>query len=620
MIKKMTSIAALIFLIAAMLLTNTQNEESKMTMMKDINPITKLDYPDADVIRVDDTYYMVSTTMYFMPGCEILRSYDLVNWEHATYVYDTLDGTAAQKLTGKENAYGQGMWAASLRYHDGVYYVCFVANDTHKTYIYQSKDINGPWEKYTLEGFYHDNSILFDDDGRIYIIYGNKDIYLKELIFEEQDQSEGLRHLTDKGTAPAKLILSDTNEVYLGYEGSHFYKINGKYYICVIHMPKSTGKRTEAVFVSDTPEGPYYGKDVMDDDRGYRKSGVAQGGIVESPSGNWYGILFQDSGAVGRIPCLMPVTWQKISVADLSATAAALKENLISTDTDGKVDFPVFGVDGKIPEEFEIEDLKPGYEYAPLVSSDDFKTDYTDSLSSSFGFKPCWQFNHEPDLSLVDRDLENGIVTITTGKISSNLVQAQNTLTQRTLFPGCEASVTVDARNLNDGDYAGLCLLESEYGFIAVTKRDSSYYLVMGKREIESKDLWGERHDDEPFEEVECVSLDSPIVTVHAGACFDNRTAQSIKSTNATGKQPSLIPYSDDTVSFFYNPDSEHLKKLGKSHKMEFKLDHFTGARFGLFVYSTKEIGGSAGFSNFVYNADNAGKDISSFATGIKDD
>ena len=539
--------------------------------MNNINPITKLDYPDPEVIRVGDTYYMVSTTMYFMPGCEILRSYDLVNWEHAAYVYDTLDGTDAQKLEGKENVYGCGMWAASLSCHEGVYYVCFVANDTHKTYIYQSEDIYGPWEKYTLADFYHDNSILFDDDGKIYIVYGNTDIYLKELKFDEA------MHLTDVGTEPEKLIISDKNEVYLGYEGSHFYKIGGKYYIFFIHMPKATGKRTEAVFVADKPEGPYYGKDVMDDDRGYRNSGVAQGGIVDSPSGKWYGILFQDSGAVGRIQCLMPVTWGKIT-----------------TDEGKEVDFPVFGEGGKIPEEFEIEDLNPGYKYAPLVSSDDFKTDYSGAKTSSFGFKPCWQFNHEPDLSLVKRDLEKGTVTIKTDKICSNLIQAKNTLTQRTLFPGCEASVTVDASGIKDGDYAGLCLLESEYGFIAVTKRDSSYYLVMGKRELETKDIWGERCDDEPFEEVECVPLDSPVVTLHAGVCFDNKTVR-------RNKQQSLIPHADDTVSFFYTTDQEHLKKLGSDHKMEFKLDHFTGARFGLFIYSTKEIGGSASFSNFIY-------------------
>lgn len=86
-------------------MNNTGNQE--------INPITRLDYPDPDVIRVDNTYYMVSTTMHFMPGCEILRSYDLVNWEHASYVYDVLDSTPGQKIEGEENIYGQGMWAAS---------------------------------------------------------------------------------------------------------------------------------------------------------------------------------------------------------------------------------------------------------------------------------------------------------------------------------------------------------------------------------------------------------------------------------------------------------------------------------------------------------------------------
>ena len=566
-----------------------------MAKRKNINPITKLDYPDVDVIRVGDVYYMVSTTMYFMPGCEILRSYDLVNWEHAAYVYDTLDSTAAQRLEGKENIYGNGMWAASLRCHKGIYYICFVANDTHKTYVYQSKDIAGPWGKYTLEGFYHDNSILFDDDGRIYIVSGNKHIWLKELRLDASGR------LMDAGTAPAKLILSDSDDVYLGYEGAHFYKINGRYYIFLIHIPKAVPKRTEAVFVADRPEGPYYGKDVMNDDRGYRHSGAAQGGIVETPTANWYSILFQDSGSVGRIPVLMPVTWQKTPVADLSVTAAASDGDTLPADADGRVDFPVFGDQGKIPEAFEIEDLKPGYTYVPLVSGDDFRTDYAGTSSSSFGFKPCWQFNHEPDLPLVKRDTENGIVTITTGKISRNLVQAKNVLTQRTLFPACEASVTVDAGGINDGDYAGLCLLESQYGFIAVTKRESAWYLVMGKREINAKDIWGERHDDEPAEEAACIPLDRPVVTLHAGVCFDYGTYR-----NAAYADEGLIPLADDTVSLFYSTEPGHLKKLGPDHRLAFKLDHFTGARFGLFAFSTKETGGSAGFSNFILKgADN---------------
>ena len=79
---------------------------------------------------------MVSTTMHFMPGCEILQSFDLVHWEHVTYVYETLDHTDAQQLKSGQNIYGQGMWAASLRYHEGRFYICFVANDTRKIYFY----------------------------------------------------------------------------------------------------------------------------------------------------------------------------------------------------------------------------------------------------------------------------------------------------------------------------------------------------------------------------------------------------------------------------------------------------------------------------------------------------
>ena len=105
------------------------------------------DYPDPDIICVDDTYYMVSTTMYFMPGGVILRSYNLVDWEIASYVYDELDGTPAQRLWDDRGIYSQGMWAASIRHHNGLFYVSFVANDTHQTYLYTSEKIEGPWKK-----------------------------------------------------------------------------------------------------------------------------------------------------------------------------------------------------------------------------------------------------------------------------------------------------------------------------------------------------------------------------------------------------------------------------------------------------------------------------------------
>lgn len=271
-------------------MNNTGNQE--------INPITRLDYPDPDVIRVDNTYYMVSTTMHFMPGCEILRSYDLVNWEHASYVYDVLDSTPGQKIEGEENIYGQGMWAASLRYHKGIFYVCFVANDTGKTYIYSAPSIEGPWKKSYIKGFYHDCSILFDDDDRVYIASGNKYIRLQELDADLSGPKEG---------GIDRIVVKDEGHPGLGYEGTHFYKINGKYYLFFIHSLRKEWKRVEACFVSDSLEGEFTGGDVLNDDMGYCNQGVAQGGIVDTPDGKWYAVLFQDRGAVGRIPVLVPI-------------------------------------------------------------------------------------------------------------------------------------------------------------------------------------------------------------------------------------------------------------------------------------------------------------------------
>jgi beta-xylosidase len=246
------------------------------------NPILRADFPDPDVIRVEDTYYMVSTTMHFMPGAVILRSFDLIHWEIYTHVYDTLDDTPMQKLNGDQSIYGQGMWAASLRHHRGRFYVCFVANDTRKTYLYQANDISGPWKKQTIEGFYHDCSLLFDDDDRVYIVYGNTEIYLTELNEYLTGPKLGGLH---------RWIVRDREGVRLGYEGTHFYKINQRYYLFfILWLSDGSGRRVEACFSADSLEEEFTGKDVLDDDMGFFNMGVAQGGIVDTPDGDWYAI------------------------------------------------------------------------------------------------------------------------------------------------------------------------------------------------------------------------------------------------------------------------------------------------------------------------------------------
>jgi len=133
------------------------------------NPVINSDFPDPDVIRVGDTYYMASTTMYLMPGGDILRSRDLVHWEFVGHAFSQLEDNPAHCLEDGREIYGLGMWAPSLRYHKGTFYLTFSCNDTHKSLLFLANDPAGPWQRIEMGGFFYDSSLFFDDDDRVYI-------------------------------------------------------------------------------------------------------------------------------------------------------------------------------------------------------------------------------------------------------------------------------------------------------------------------------------------------------------------------------------------------------------------------------------------------------------------
>lgn len=496
------------------------------------NPIMKCDYPDPDVIRVRDIYYMISTTMHFFPGGAILRSYDLMHWELVCYLYDILEDTPGSRLEAEENIYGQGMWAPSLRYHDGTFYVCFVANDTHKTYLFYTEEIEGSWQRKEIEGFYHDASLLFDD-GKVYIVYGNTEIYITELTPDMSRPLEGGLH---------RMLIKDTTDVRLGYEGTHIYKINGLYYLFFIHWGRATdARRTQACFVSDSLTGEFRGQDVLNDDLGYHNQGVAQGGIVDTPDGDWFAILFQDSGAVGRIPVLVPVHFEN--------------------------SFPVFGLDGAVPRELHLPSLKPGHNYEPLFTSE--FVDKENALNLQ------WQWNHLPDSSLYT--LSQTTFTLWTNKLSTNLTQAMNTLTQRLMFPSSEVSVRIDGSRMNNGDIAGLAAFQGCYACIALKKEMNQYYLVILERNRGDISQNMTDRDTLPGNETARVLVTDPVVAVRMCADFMDMK---------------------DEVTFSYQSGNEWLS-LGSPHKLYFMLDHFTGCRAGLFLYSMETTGGGCTFSDF---------------------
>lgn len=490
------------------------------------NPIFWSDVPDVDVLRVGDAYYMVSTTMHVMPGCPIMKSKDLVNWEIQSYIYDIIEENDAYNLKNGQNVYGRGQWATSLRYNNGTFYACFVCNDMKKTYMYYTKDIeSGKWDRYEYDGIYHDMSVLFDDDGRVYMFHQCGDVRITEL---ESDCSK-----IKEGGIDQLLFSTPKENIGLRCEGCHAYKKDGYYYLIFIEWPTDgNARRREICYRSKELLGPYERKQIMDDDLGYHNKGVAQGAFFDTPDGDWFAMLFQDHDAVGRIPCIMPMTWE-----------------------DG---WPVLGIDGKVPHEFETPfEEGPKFE---MVISDDFN-------HSENKLANQWQWNHNPINSAWSFTDRPGYLRLTTAQMATSVLDARNTLTQRTEGPNCTCTVVLEVAGMKDGDFAGLVALQSNYGTVGVKVCDGVKSIAMSKKDGE----------------IEAVDLSDTVDKVYLRVYFDYEDSR-------------------DIADFYYSLDGVDYIKIGSELKMLYTLDHFMGYRIGLYNYATKELGGYADFEYFDYN------------------
>ena len=505
------------------------------------NPFIWSDVPDDDVIRVEDTYYMVSTTMFFSPGAPIMKSKDLVSWEICNYVYDTYADGNKQNLIGGEHDYAHGQWAASLRYKDGVFYVFFGSYGTGKSYIYKTTDIeHGTWSRTELNGMYHDASILFDDDGRNYLVYGGGgEIKIKEFNSE----------MTDFKWGGADQTLLKTGLDNLAGEGSHIQKIGDYYYIFLIAWPSTSG-RIELCYRSKSLLGAYEGKTVLNSGLGTYGSGVAQGGIVDTPSGDWYGVLFQDHGSVGRIPVLVPVTWQ-----------------------DG---WPIMGINGKAPTTLKID---TNYTGTSLARDDDFSY-----ASNKLALE--WQWNHNPDNDAWSVTERKGWLRLHNEHIAQSILHARNTLTMRTEGPSCSSVIKLDTANMKDGDCAGLSAFQFNYGNVGVYHAGNAKYIYMAKNAsyggnsavMDSKD-----------DVIETVPMQGDIIYLKEEFVFNTVDENFNVSNNI------------DKVNFFYSYDGTNWTKIGSTLNMTYDLKLFTGYRSAVYSYPTKSTGGWADIDFFDY-------------------
>jgi len=129
--------------------------------------------------------------MHSMPGCPIMKSINLRDWELVSYLYDIFEDNEGHQLLDGNGIYGKGSWAASLRFHKGSYYVCFSSNDMNQFYVYRTDDIEqGRWERFVIQGLHHDPSLLFDED-RVFVIHGNGNIRITELTEDATALREG---------------------------------------------------------------------------------------------------------------------------------------------------------------------------------------------------------------------------------------------------------------------------------------------------------------------------------------------------------------------------------------------------------------------------------------------
>jgi beta-xylosidase len=399
------------------------------------NPIIYADVPDMSMIRVGDSYYMSSTTMHMSPGVPIMKSKDLVNWKLVNYAYNTLGDVDALTLNNGRNAYGRGSWASCIRYNNGTFYVSTFSTTTGKTYIYSTKDIEkGPWKEISFSPSFHDHTLIFDDDGRVYLITGNKKLTLVELNADLSGVKTGgiNQVILENSSAPSG------NDSGLG-EGSQLFKVNGKYYLYNITWPKG-GMRTVVIHRADKLTGPWEGRVAFQD------KGVAQGGMVDTPDGRWFAYLFRDYGSVGRIPYIVPIKWE-----------------------DG---WPVIGVNGKVPDVLDLpasKGLIPG-----VVAPDEFTR-----RKVELALPLVWQWNHNPVKDLWSVTARKGFLRLTTGSIDTLFVQARNTLTQRTFGPECSGSTSIDVSNMKEGDFAGLALLQRKFGLVGVKYSNGTKFIVM---------------------------------------------------------------------------------------------------------------------------------------------
>ncbi|MBE5950106.1 MAG: glycosyl hydrolase 43 family protein [Lachnospiraceae bacterium] len=458
------------------------------------NPILYADYSDPDVIRVGGTFYMTASSFNYIPGLPILTSKDLVNWELKNYAiknalpYDTYDSPAHAK----------GIWAPSIRYRNGEFYI-FVGMPDEGIFVLKSKDPLGEWSEPHLllpgKG-YIDPCPVWCEDGTAYVVhaYAKSRIGFKSILGIFPMSEDGMRCLGDD------TFIYDGSVENPTIEGPKIYHRNGYFYIFAPAGGVKNG--WQVALRSKNIYGPYEAKTVMHQGSS-SINGPHQGGLVDTTSGEEWFLHFQDAGVYGRISHLQPVVWEN--------------------------GWPVIGKDVSNSGcgEPQLRYKKPSgcLKVTPtyLSASDDFSSEH-------LGLQWQWLANAKDEFySLTARKGALRLYSMNpTGKNTPLLWNCANVLTQKIICPAFTADFSIDISGMKENTLAGIVIIGSEYSALAFRNEKCNLKLVY----FESETI-KERGKTE-FINTNDQKAEKILFSTHVDSSFFNATLRIVFNTNKT--------------------------------------------------------------------------------------
>jgi beta-xylosidase len=505
------------------------------------NPVIWQDLPDLDVFRVDDAYYYSAGTMHMSPGASILKSYDLVNWQYIGHSVPELNFGPGYYLNSSSTAYVGGVWASTMRYRksNGVFY-WYGCIDSAKTYIFTATDPAGKWTAHPpINSCYYDVGLLVDDDDTMYLAYGNTNINVVQL------SPDGFRSVRDQR------VWTETS---MTLEGARFYRINGSYYIWLTRPANG-----QFVLKASSPWGPYTRHQILSGMRSpIPDSGTPhQGGIVNTPNGQWYYMSFLDAYPNGRMPALAPITFNGQGIP------------VITTDSSGGW----------------------GQSYANPPNPSGKTVTPTGWRSDTFGgstLHPEWQWNHNPDNAAWS--LSSGL-NLRTTTVTNNFHRARNTLTHRIHGPKSRGTFRLNLGQMKDGDIAGMAVMRDSSAYIGLQKEGTTLRLVevTGITVVNQNGGWQVGSAGSTV----ATGSEANIARVASGELdIWLRITADVRPT--FGRQGNSNP-----VQFYWSTDGVNFKQLGGTYNLHNRWEFFVAFRFGVFNYATKSLGGSVKVKEF---------------------